>query len=85
MKDFFCRNSGPFFNVPRGTALNYSEHTPCLIFGNDYMKYPGQSITERAEMLDKTKWGLEFEWKDLVELATYLNVSRTIKGMTVFQ
>lgn len=48
------------------------------------MPYPGQSIVERAEMLDCTKWGLEFNWKELVSIAVYLKVSRTIKGMTIF-
>ena len=45
----------------------------------------GESIKERAEMLETTQWVEEFSWKEIENLGRYLDVVRIAKGATVFR
>jgi len=42
------------------------------------------SVDERAEMLEQTQWLDGFSWKEIINFANYLNVSRINKGVPVF-
>ncbi len=43
-----------------------------------------ETLQERAEMLETTRWVSEFSWKEIENLARYFVVSKKEKGMTVF-
>ncbi len=44
----------------------------------------GKAVTERAEMLEKTLWSKEFSWRELEELAKYMNVEAYKKDSVIF-
>ena len=43
-----------------------------------------ETLQERAEMLETTRWVSEFSWKEIENMARYFVVSKKEKGMTVF-
>ena len=43
-----------------------------------------ETLQERAEMLETTRWVSEFSWKEIENMARYFVVSKKEKGMNVF-
>ena len=52
---------------------------------DNFMVYAGQSLKERAEMLERTRWSTEFSWPEVEKIAGHLSLSRAIQGMPVLK
>jgi len=44
----------------------------------------GHALQERAKMLETTQWANEFSWNEIENIAKYLYISRTVKGLAIF-
>jgi len=45
----------------------------------------GESVRERADLLENTQWAEDLTWKEIESFAKYLNIKRISRGATVFR